>query len=362
MRDLAPQISPLRRVLESISDVLGVLADIGGTYGLIVVVVGFAVWQARRHRWLDRLVHRWNGRARDDQRLRTAWEAGVFELAGFGGEEAPVPYSISLTGMPALRPMDPADAPDLRWLADQRLRAAARAHKPKDNKPHGLAADGDFKQPNVSIVRFVQTDYATVLAAWDLGYRPPVLSGNAIAFCPTTREVLIQVRSPTAKTYPNCLHVLGGNYEPALPHRDNDDLSLQRASLREVWEESQLLRADGGASVVLVSQETRTGFVRFTYAGLSIPSTELGQLAGGREGPVVWASFKALQEYATTGLFEQKPLKMVPSGALDLLLWLRMGAPDERRQTPASNEALATYHVLKRLLPGRLARNPWTGE
>lgn len=271
-------------------------------------------------------------------------------------------YSIRTDGMPRLQRceihcLQPQELP---WIRREDILARANAERPLINKTHGFVVGEEFRQPGDRVIRYVGSDYAMVRAARDHGVKPPIISANAIIFCPSTKRVLVHVRAPNVATYPNALHFIGGNYEPSVEFERYDDLDsespLRHAAIREVKEETGIIVSKVDRALVLVGEEIASGFVQFTYAGISVLSESEANNPS-LEGGLAWFSLTDLCRFAETGSLPSLPshsIGIVPSFAINLLMWLKLGAPDERCHTPMRKEALAAYssmlpHIHKRL-------------
>lgn len=346
--------------METVNNVVGVVANWWQVLaGLFVLAVYFQNKYGIFSKWVARFTR---PDVKADEFANT-WRTGLTEIDRLGTPDAKL-YSMQTTGMPNLDLLEGEKLPsgELSWFTRPDILTARLGLHPPVNKSHAFAVGYEFRQPGQRVIRFVRSDYAMVRAARNAGINPPILSANAIIFCPTTRQVLIHLRAPDVATYPNALHFLGGNYEPSVEFEKFDDVDsispLRHAAIREVKEESGLTIPKPDKAIVFVGEELTSGFVQFTYAGISVDSTK-EKLSPGKEGGVAWYSLSELIRFAETGSIKgTKPdtLKIVPSFAINLLMWLKLGAPDEMQRTPIRAAALDAYaailpHIHKRLAP-----------
>lgn len=317
-------------------------------------------WLAARLHW------RFSGAARTQRQLTAGWSSSLRNLADLCGDRVAL-HAISFAGMPPLQRVEREGAPDLSWLDDAKVKADRLSILPSvasHNGSHALCVDSTFRSPGLPLVHFVVTDYSMVLAGRLNGHKPPIISANAIVFCPARKEVLLQLREGPGP-FPAAYHVLGGGYKPATGRERGDDVGvapLLEAALREAWEEAGLPKRDAGRCLVFTGEELDTGFIRFTYAGLAIRPEDRAAIKSSAEGSVAWVSFEELVRFAKTGLIHGKPAKIVPSGACDLMMWLSMGGPDQYRRRPLKNEALKAYRAMRVQIGERLAGDPFVNS
>lgn len=314
---------------------------------LCAIAASLFGYLAHRAHWLDRPVAMIRGRFSGLSDVRRRWLAVRDDLNGALSGEARL-WALIETGPPPLREDKPA-AGELTWLAEPAIEDRARAIKATLDVDvgHGLALDQGWSLGGSAPVRFVRTNYAMIKAARERDLRPPILSAGAIVFCPAERSVLLQFRSHRVETYPNCLHTLGGNYEPPTSVGTRDGFSLAATAMREVEEETGMRGLSPAGSLLLVSEEVTTGFVQYVYAGVSVRPARLKDLQGSGEGDVRFVQLEQLCEFFETGLLDGAPRKFVPSGAMLLLCWLGMGAPDQKRLLPMKGDALKAYRRMR---------------
>lgn len=346
--------------METVNQIIGILAN---WWQVLAGLFVLAVYFQKKYRLFSRLLAHFT---RPDVRaevLSNTWRVGLTEIDRLNTSDAKL-YSMQTTGMPRLNRLEGEKlaSTELPWITRPDILTARSRNYPRVNKSHAFAVGYEFRQPGQRVIRFVSSDYAMVRAARDAGINPPILSANAIIFCPTTKQVLIHLRAPRVATYPNALHFLGGNYEPGVELEKFDDVDsaspLRQAAIREVKEESGLTIPEPSNAIVFIGEELTSGFVQFTYAGISVDSNK-DKVSPGPEGGVDWYSLSDLVRFAETGSIkggEPDALKIVPSFAINLLMWLKLGAPDEMQRTPIRDAALEAYaailpHMHKRLAP-----------
>ncbi|MFZ7111965.1 MAG: NUDIX hydrolase [Desulfatiglandales bacterium] len=326
-------------------------------------LISLVVFMQKRYKFFSSGLAKVTGVKHRAEVFETVWRAGLRELEALEIADAKL-YSIRTSGMPRLERNEVSDLlpEELPWMKRPDLLQKSREVYPTINKSHGFAVGQDFRQPGDTSVRFVRSDFRMVLSARSAGIKPPIISANAIIFCPMTRRVLVHLRAATVATYANALHFIGGNYEPSVGTERYDDSDfespLRQAAIREIKEETGIKVSNLDKCLVVVGEETASGFVQFTYTGISVSSvTET--LDPSAEGGVIWCALSALVRFAETGSLsgrDSDSIKIVPSFALTLLIWLKLGAPDEHKRTPMRKEALEAYakilpHIKKRLAP-----------
>ncbi|MCB9663952.1 MAG: HAD-IA family hydrolase [Alphaproteobacteria bacterium] len=242
-----------------------------------------------------------------------------------------------------------------RQVIDVALRQKVRL---RVNATDGLGLDDDWHRPDKTEIACLDTEFAVVRAARLFGLRPPVLSAGAIVFCPEDRTLLLQRRGAHVDTYPSCHHLLGGNYEPHDGFSPRDDVqqpALRNTAIREIEEESGVRLTDTGTALVLTSTETTTGFRQLYYAGLAVTMAQKQELRARAashqvsyigEGEWDFVPLAWLVEQVRGGR-QDEPFRFVPSGAMLLLAWLGMGAPDQHRNTPMRQAALDAYRQMR---------------
>jgi len=339
--------------LANLAEIENHVGFLSALISLVGVLFAITIWLQQRFRWVERLAAFLFKATREEESFSKAWLEGLSELESLHSADASL-YSFRLDGMPRIH----KSGAQLAWMNTPAVLEKNKHHP--INKTHAFVVGDEFRLPGTNVISYVQSDFAMVEAARAAGIKPPVISANAIVFCPSTKEILLHFRVPTTRTYPRAIHFLGGNYEPALNTEYFDDgdteSPLRRAALREIAEESGLRLVNPPKAIVMIGEELTTGFVQFTYAGLAVPTSLRNKVKASPEGGICWVSFDELVTFSETGLLKGKDFKIVPSCALTLMMWLKLGAPDEYRMTPLHKLAIETYRALLPRIGQRFAR------
>lgn len=206
-------------------------------------------------------------------------------------------------------------------LAKEEQQRLKRENRPND--PHAVLVTEP--QWDADPIQFVaqHIDYAGVCALRRQGAKPQVLSANALIVCRESRQLLLHERGPTVRTFPSCIHTLGGAYVPPGPRSVDPDRRGLRSTLeREVHEEAQLALSGSEFPPMMVAKELDTGFVQLAFLGFAAKASALSRLEGNWEGNPLLISFDAIP-----GLLLHAP-NWVPTGKAHVLAWLALGAPN----------------------------------
>lgn len=231
-----------------------------------------------------------------------------------------------------------------------------------ENLSHGLVVDDQYQHMDARDFKVVRTDYATICALRELQQDAMIVSAGALLFDSQTRTIFLQKRSQKSHTHPSQLHTFGGNYEPTtgVALRDHREVEpLRFTAIREVDEETRLGAIDPGKAVILVADqlagfEVSTGFVQFYYLGVDLTKKQIANLRGSaEEGQVIRMSLEDLKSVFKTGHYKdtahgRQPAHFVPAGAMHILVWLGLGAPDQNLRCPMREEALQAYAEISR--------------
>ncbi|MEZ5669752.1 MAG: NUDIX domain-containing protein [Alphaproteobacteria bacterium] len=215
-------------------------------------------------------------------------------------------------------PREVGPAPLSGPIAESRLRWLDRlAAEGRPNEPHAmLRATGDLTaHADYSVI-----DFATVCAIRETGAWPPILSGGALAVCRARGRVLLQRRSRWVSTYPGCLDIVGGAFQPPVGGACGD-ADLRATIAREFVEETGIAVDCGGAVPAVIAGQLRVGFTGYVQLGLDVAADDLDRAAPTQEGALSAFDAEALAE-ALSGPEED----WVPTARLHVLAWLALGA------------------------------------
>lgn len=227
--------------------------------------------------------------------------------------------------------------------------AYAAALNPKVNDPHAmLAEEPDWSSGNL-VLKVLALDYKEVKALTETGQPKDktlrLVSANALVVCAERRKIILHRRAKNSRTYPDCLHTVGGGYMPPLIGGGKDDQhSLKETAIREVEEETRAHLTLESLPTLLGLQELKTGFVQFAFLGVEVSGTQLDKLPGNPnpdEGRPEQVSFDELPT-------KLRDPKWVPTGKAAVLAWLGLGAPGAGWH-PTFNEKTAA-ELLKEIL------------
>lgn len=146
--------------------------------------------------------------------------------------------------------------------------------------------------------------------------RPKVLSANALLIDWSKGKVGLQIRAPDVETFPGCLHVFGGGFEPG-----HDNKSIALAAQREVTEETE-----GSATVsvsdciTILQHETETNYYMVVFLGAQADSKTA--IKNNEEGILHWFPFEEIPDILAGSKYD-----WVCTGKQALLAWLEIGCP-----------------------------------
>jgi hypothetical protein len=212
-------------------------------------------------------------------------------------------------------------------LSPEQARYAA-AQQPKDNDPHAILCKmPDWKASEVKL-RVHRLDYRAVLAIDKFPINPeqtiPLISASGVLICRDRKELILHYRAETSRTYPNCVHTIGGAYKPPGFTGTDDGLLLSNIFIREVDEEVKAhINLDNPPPMVLL-EEPKTGFIQLAFLGVNISRHQADNLDFNWEGSVRRVRFDELGWYLCNE-------RWVPTGKAAVLAWLAVGAPGASR-------------------------------
>ncbi|HXC76773.1 MAG TPA: NUDIX domain-containing protein [Candidatus Acidoferrum sp.] len=211
-----------------------------------------------------------------------------------------------------------------------RLRADAMRHDMDvggRNETHAVMVGDPTWLGDPCIWIYQTVDFATITALRDTGTRfPPIITANVIACCAEKGLVYLLDRSNSVATYPNRWHIVGGNLTARGEERIHDREDLAHAASRELSEEMGVhVPIPKGIERVVALERSGDGsrdFVQLTYLGLNLDATVADRIKFSDEGSIAAMTLNELADALLNW-----PDRWVPSGRMQVLLWLAMGAP-----------------------------------
>ncbi|WP_162800593.1 NUDIX hydrolase [Acidibrevibacterium fodinaquatile] len=176
-----------------------------------------------------------------------------------------------------------------------------------------------------SVLEYYDTNYAeicakrrTALKKKSIDDLPKVISACVVLFSKQKKTLYVHRRGERSVTYPGHLHTYGGHFKPAPEWGAHDIDSLLMTAVHQLQEEAGLHVSPLQKVPLMVSEETPTGFVQLVLLGVDIG--EMGFVGPQLEGEAEGISFADLEG-------KLKPANWVPSGLMQILVWLALGAP-----------------------------------
>lgn len=224
---------------------------------------------------------------------------------------------------------------DVEGLDDNRYRKELHARKNTNDYIAVYRESGNIDwKSDPAHISYQTIQYSKLLALIENGERPISISCGALLVCNESGKMLLHERAAYLATYAGLLHIFGGRLLGEHHGNDRHDGSCWAAMAREVHEETKIegfeaRRYETGAYPIYVGRELggNGGFEWLQICFLGVPVTEeqrLSAMAKNRlhwEGNVLSYNFEELDEWFCD------PKKYVPSGLLQILCWLEMGAP-----------------------------------
>lgn len=197
------------------------------------------------------------------------------------------------------------------------------------NDPHAmLIQEPDLMHSPVHL-RAQTLDYAALEMLRKEEKHQHILSAGAVIVCPEARTLVFHHRSTRSRTFPDCIHIIGGAYQPpgVRPGVDYDSLSLKSAAQREVKEETNAVITCDNFPPMLLAEERSERFFQFVLLGTEISANQLKSMKENWEGEgIVKITFDQLRAFLVA-----PPKPWVPSGKAHVLAWLALGAPGAGR-------------------------------
>lgn len=187
----------------------------------------------------------------------------------------------------------------------------------RPNEPHALLGDDDSVAGHAD---YTVGDFATVCALREAGRRPRLLSAGGLAVCAERRCVLLQRRSQWVSTYPGCLDIVGGAFQPRADGGAGD-LDLVATIVREFREETGIVLALGRRPPAVIAGQLRAGFSGYIELGLAVSAAALDAAVPSREGELA-----PMDAVALAAAFADPAERWVPTARMHVLAWLALGA------------------------------------
>lgn len=215
-------------------------------------------------------------------------------------------------------------------FTDQQIAAAESLRSTiRINDPHAMLLQApDLLHSPVQLKAYT-LDYAALEVLRNENKHQHIVSANAVIVCPDARVLVLQHRSPKSRTFPDCIHIIGGAYQPPniTPGIDFDSLSLKSTAQREVKEETNIVITCDSFPPMLLAEEQSTRFFQFVLLGADISVNQLNCLKENWESTgIVKDPFDKLRTFLVS-----PPKPWTPSGKAHVLAWLALGAPGAGR-------------------------------
>ena len=306
----ANEVGSLLSVIESLAKNLGRTAQPAHAY----------------YSYADKLVQQ----TRKLQNVKAMATAGVERIAyHFRAKQAVHIYGlynkepkIEERGEAKLNPEQEARASALRvqWREEERSGEKQR------NDPHGLLVGEPLWSEQELTFQVEGLDYAAVLACTRNSSGPDnklqLISSNAVIVCPESKELILHYRAAGVRTFPDCLHTVGGGYMPSGFQHRHDRCSLKRNVIREMEEETSVNVGFDETPPLIITEELETGWIQVAFLGVAISAAQAANVhkdANTYEGIPQKVRFDDLESRMRD--------RWVPTGKAAVLAWLSLGAP-----------------------------------
>ncbi len=173
-------------------------------------------------------------------------------------------------------------------------------------------------------IRYFYGTYAEALSLRLSGQYVGIISANVLMFSKELQCVVVHRRSDKSYNYAGLLHTFGGAFIPpksgGISNHKEDHRGIQRAAIREIFEESDIGIHIPLSSQRIVIDEFAIQFIQLTYLGINVTAEQVQNMTGNWEGEPVQIPFSEL---------ENKLLKIAewtPTGWVHVILWLALEA------------------------------------
>ncbi len=205
-------------------------------------------------------------------------------------------------------------APNVREQTEQALREEGRYYV---NDSHAVLSEEPVWEDQPIILRYKSTDYFGICSLSNNNTTPvKTLSSSVVVICSQKRELYLHRRAAVSRTYPSCLHTMGGACKP------DEDVDLIETAQRELKEEAKLHFQRSGGIPMMMVREPKTGFIQLVLLGVEVTPEEVEFRKDSWEGDVVVIGFDSLPNKLLTPLDN-----IVPTGLIHVLAWLGLNAP-----------------------------------
>jgi hypothetical protein len=206
------------------------------------------------------------------------------------------------------------------------------------DEPHALLSDEQVNWPDEVIALRCESAPFSVITALRKQKRavPYILSAGALVCCAERGVVYLHRRSgpPATEYFSLHLHTFGGHFHASASSAVVYDLNLHETAKREVREQlhhNDLMIPEGIPALLSFEhgRDVPKGYLQYYYLGINLPAAadDVVQYNQRLHPPVEGA----IERLAFPGQLEDRLLDedeaWVPSGKMQVLAWLAMGAP-----------------------------------
>lgn len=191
------------------------------------------------------------------------------------------------------------------------------------NDPHAMLIQEPQLLDHPVQLRAQTLDYAALEILRKENKHQHIVSASAVIVCPKAKTLIFHDRSPRSRTFPSCIHTVGGAFQPAGVRAGHFDANLRSAAEREVREEINAVITCSNSPPMLLAEELSERFFQIVFLGANISVNQLRSMKENWEGAgIVKVAFDDLR-----GFLVAPPKPWVPTGKAHVLAWLALGAP-----------------------------------
>lgn len=124
------------------------------------------------------------------------------------------------------------------------------------NDSHAMLVEEPILIHSPVRIRTQLLDFAELEAIRGTAKHRPIVTAGAVVVSPEERVLVFHHRARVSRTFPDCLHIIGGAYQPPTgAHGIDDHYSLQSAAQREVREEiNAVITCDNDPPLLLAEE------------------------------------------------------------------------------------------------------------